>query len=380
MHEMMHCLVGTDKAKSIDAGSRWSRMINERKQEVAFVTAGMAGGGTERVIAVVANYLATHAYKVKIWMTSRDEVVYEIHPDIEVQAIGKRTGGSVMKRVKRIFALRKLFKANKRAVIVSFGTETNLFVLMAHIGLRNRVIVSERNDPNQCSFKTIRNLIYRLADHFVFQTEDARQCFSKKIAERGVVIPNPLAGEMQKGSAGERTRDIVAVGRLEPQKNHELLLRAYQLFDREYPGYRLVLYGEGFLREKLEQLADKLQIRDRVVFAGFSDQVGKRIRNAAMYVLSSDYEGISNSLMEAMALGLPVISTDCPIGGSRMLITDKINGLLTPVGDEKAFAAAMCYVAEDSERAAKMGEAAEYVRNEYSAENICKKWLGEIIN
>lgn len=353
-------------------------MIQENKPEIIFVTAGMAGGGTERVIAVVANYLAAHAYKVWILMTSRDEVMYEINPNVEVQAIGKRTGGSVLKRAKRIFDLRRFFRAHKKAVLLSFGTETNLFVLLAHIGLRNKVIVSERNDPNQCNFKTIRNLIYRWADHFVFQTEEARQHFSKKIADRGVVIPNPLAKEMSKDFSGERVHDIVAVGRLEPQKNHEMLLRAYQLFDREYPGYRLVLYGEGFLQEKLEQLADKLKIRDKVVFAGFSHEVEKKIQSAAMYVLSSDYEGISNSLMEAMALGLPVISTDCPIGGSKMLITDKRNGLLTPVGDERAFAAAMSYMAEDPRRAEKMGENAQYVQQEYSAESICEKWLAEI--
>lgn len=353
-------------------------MTKERKQEIIFVTAGMTGGGTERVIAVIANYLSLHAYSVQILMTSREEVEYELHKDIVVKVLGKRTGGSLIKRAKRILDLRRTFKNNAKAVVISFGTETNMFTLLAGLGLRNQIIVSERNDPNQCDFKRLRNLIYRLGDHFVFQTEDARQHFSKKIAGRGVVIPNPLAREMCKDFSGERVRDIVAVGRLEPQKNHEMLLRAYQLFDREYPGYRLVLYGEGFLQEKLEQLADKLEIRDKVIFAGFSYEVEKKIQNAAMYVLSSDYEGISNSLMEAMALGLPVISTDCPIGGSRMLISDKENGLLTPVGDPQAFADAMCYVAADAERAEKMGMQAEYVKQMYSEDNICRRWISEI--
>lgn len=342
------------------------------------MTAGMTGGGTERVIAVIANYLSLHAYSVQILMTSREEVEYELHKDIVVKVLGKRTGGSLIKRAKRIHDLRRAFKDNAKAVVISFGTETNMFTLLAGFGLRNKIIVSERNDPNQCDFKRLRNLIYRLADRFVFQTEDALQYFSKKIAERGVVIPNPLAREIKKEFVGKRNHDIVAIGRLEPQKNHIMLLQAYQIFDKKYPDYRLVLYGRGFLQEKLKKKSQELGINEKVFFAGFTQEVEKKVQNAAMYVLSSDYEGISNSLMEAMALGLPVISTDCPIGGSRMLISDKKNGILTPVGDPQAFADAMCYVAADAERAEKMGVQAEYVRQVYSEDNICQMWITEI--
>lgn len=346
--------------------------------QVLMLTASMNGGGTERVIAVLANYLIQHDIDVTIAMTASDQVVYELDPHIKVLQLGNRTGGSIKKRLERVSRIRECYKEGSGQIIVSFGTETNMFALLAGIGLRNRIIISERNDPNQCKFKGLRNLIYRLADNLVFQTEDARRCFPKKIAKKGVVIPNPLAKEMEKDFSGERTHDIVAVGRLEPQKNHRMLLQAYQLFDRKYPEHRLVLYGKGFLQEELETFAKELGIEQKVVFAGFTQEVEKQIQNAAMYVLSSDYEGISNSLMEAMALGLPVISTDCPIGGSKMLISDKRNGMLTPVGDMEAFAAAMCYVAEDAERAEEMGRKAEYVRQAYSVEVICQKWIAEL--
>lgn len=350
--------------------------MNEKK--VILVTAGMAGGGTERVIAVLANYLIEKKHAVTILMTSREDVAYELHEDVRVVAIGKSTGGSPVKRMKRILDLHQYFRQDKSQAIVSFGTETNLFSLLAHVGVKNKLIVSERNDPNQCGYPHLRNLVYRMADRLVFQTEEARLCFPKKIADRGVVIPNPLAKNMVSVFTGERSHDIVAVGRLEPQKNHKMLLRAFALFDRKYPDYRLVLYGEGFLLEELKALAEELHIADKVVFAGFTQEVEKRIQGSAMYVLSSDYEGISNSLMEAMALGLPVVSTDCPIGGSAMLIQDKESGMLTPVGDAKAFADAMCYMAEDKARAAVMGKRAEYVKQAYSVENICRKWMQEI--
>lgn len=346
--------------------------------KIIMVTAGMSGGGTERVIAVLANYMANKNCDVTIVMTSRDEVVYELQSRVRVLSVGSRTGGSLLKRVKRVCNLRKLFKQDKEQIVVSFGTETNLFSLLACIGLKNRIIVSERNDPHQCTYPWVRNMVYRMADSLVFQTEDARRCFPKKIARRSCVISNPLAEKMEPDFKRERNREIVTVGRLEPQKNHALLLRAFQCFVEFYPDYRLVLYGKGYLEKELKALTKELQIEDKVLFAGFTKNVKEKIQNAAMFVLSSDYEGVSNSLMEAMALGLPVISTDCPIGGSAMLIEDKVNGLLIPVGDEKALTDAMKYIAENTSRAEEIGKKAEYVREKYSVEQICEKWLCEI--
>lgn len=342
------------------------------------VTAGMGGGGTERVIAVLAEYLRQQDWEITILMTAGEEVAYHLHEEIRVIAIGKSTGGSLIKRMKRVGDLRKWFRQDKEQLVLSFGTETNLFTLLAGMGLKNKIIISERNDPNQCGYTALRNLLYRMADKLVFQTEDAKLCFPKKIANKGVVIPNPLAEGMERITARERNRDIVAVGRLEPQKNHKLLLQAYARFAQSYPEYRLVLYGKGYLEQELKALAQELQIADKVLFAGFASDIREKIQNAAMYVLSSDYEGISNSLMEAMALGLPVISTDCPIGGSKMLIRNKENGLLTPVGDAEVFTEAMCYIAEDEDRAEAMGRQAEAIRQEYASETICQRWLSEL--
>ncbi|MCM1263822.1 MAG: glycosyltransferase family 4 protein [Butyrivibrio sp.] len=353
-------------------------MKENGKKEIILVTAGMSGGGTERVIAVLANYMAEKDYEVKIVMTARDEIAYELHSSVQAFSIGSSTGGSPVKRIKRILDLRKIFRQDMEQVIVSFGTETNLFSLLACIGLKNKIIVSERNDPDKCSYKALRNIIYRMADRLVFQTEDAGKCFPKAISYKGCVIPNPLAGEMIRSFNGERSKDIVAVGRLEEQKNHKLLIKAFKYFLEAYPEYRLVLYGKGHLEEELKNLAIEMQIEDKVIFAGFVSNVQEKIQNAAMYVLSSDYEGISNSLMEAMALGLPVISTDCPIGGSAMLIRNEENGLLVPVGDEKALAAGMEYMAENPKRSEEMGRKAEYVRVEYSAGSVCERWMKEI--
>lgn len=342
--------------------------------KVIFLTAGMAGGGTERVIAVLANYLINKDYQVDIVMTSRDDVDYELDSRIKLQALSGRTGGSIKKRLERVKSLRRVMKENPQATILSFGTETNCFALLAGLGMRKKLIISERNDPNQCAYKPLRNLLYSFADKLVFQTKDAVLCFSQKVQKKGVVIPNPISDNLPQPFTGIRSKDIVAVGRMQPQKNHKLLLDAFALFHKTHQEYRLVIYGKGELQPELEKQAKELGIAKNVVFAGFATDVLQKISDSAMYVLSSDYEGISNSLLEAMGVGLPVISTDCPIGGSAMLIESGVNGLLVPMKDAKGLADAMARIADDEELARKIASEAVKVKEKYSTENICKEW------
>lgn len=127
------------------------------------------------------------------------------------------------------------------------------------------------------------------------------------------MIPNPVEIGGTKVWAGMREKRIVAVGRLEPQKNHKLLIEAFACFREQDPEYTLELYGKGSMERELRDLTESLGIASSVIFRGFSEHVREEIRGAAMYVLSSDYEGISNSMLEALALGVPVIATDCPL-------------------------------------------------------------------
>lgn len=343
--------------------------------KVLLLTAVMEGGGTERVIAVLANYMAARKHDVTILMTAGEKVVYELNPAVNVISLGGRTGGSIGKRLDRIRAIRRYYKKDAKRLIVSFGTETNLFALIAGIGLKNKILVSERNDPNRCNYQGLRNAIYTLADGFVFQTKEAMECFERRMTARGEVIPNPVKEGLPTSFKGERKKQIVAVGRLEPQKNHKLLIQAFSDFYKKHPDYSLVIYGKGELEEELKVLSEEKDVSNAVVFAGFATDVIDKIRDSAMYVLSSDYEGISNSLMEAMAIGMPVISTKCPIGGSELLIRDGVNGLLVSVGDKAALSDAMCRIAEDEAVAVKMADEAEKVREDYSSEKICGKWL-----
>ncbi len=344
-------------------------------KEIIFVAASMTGGGTERVISILANLWSRKGLKVSILMTAQDEVAYELEKEIELVCIGGRSGGSIKKRIDRIRKMRDYFKTHKNAVICSMGVETNLFTVLATRGLKNRVLISERNDPNQCSYRVLRDMIYDWADCLVCQTKDAMVCFPKKVQKKSVVIPNPMNPDLPSPYLLERRKVVSAVGRLTAQKNYNLLLEAFALVHVNFPDYELHIYGKGELESALKEKTQTLGLQKCVKFMGFVNNAISQIMKDAVYVLSSDYEGVSNSLAEAMAVGMPVVATDCPIGGSAMCIENGVNGLLVPIQDKEALAAAICSLLREPEKAKRMGSAAGKLRERFSQDTISAQWL-----
>ena len=153
-----------------------------------------------------------------------------------------------------------------------------------------------------------------------------------------------------------------------------LLLHAFEKVRKKHPEYQLVFYGEGSLRKELEQEIRTKGLTQAVQLRGNTSDVKGAIREAALFVLASDYEGMPNALMEAMALGLPCISTDCPCGGSAFLIRDGENGWLVPVGEEEALAQQMCEVLENPEKAREAGCAAQEITKQLNPDVIYRTW------
>ncbi|MDO4493100.1 MAG: glycosyltransferase family 4 protein [Clostridia bacterium] len=348
-------------------------------KKLFIMTHNMAGGGCERVIARLANRWNAEGTEVTVITEYRHESVFPLDPGVRLCALSDKTSMG-MKDVPAVYrALRALVKKERPDAVLALPEKVNVWTVLFLLGTGVPTIVSERNDPRRHPENKIkrilRRFVYPFAAGFVFQTADQRDYFPQSIRRRGTVLPNPLdTAALPSSFEGARERTVVTAARLEPQKNLGLLLRAFALFRKSHPEYRLTVFGEGREREALTRLMGELGLADAVSMPGAVGDVPERIRTASVFVLSSDFEGMPNALIEAMAMGLPCVSTDCPAGGPRELIENGVNGLLTPVGDAEALSRAMCRIADDADLAEKLGKNALGVREKHDVAVVAKKW------
>ena len=284
-----------------------------------------------------------------------------------------------------LIALKKVVSQKPDAKVISFLQPSIPLTLIATEGLPNRVVVSERADPYRLLKKRYGyNFIkkyYQRADALVFQTNDAKSAYPENISKKGTVIFNPINDKLPEPYCGERKKFVTTFCRISRQKNLPVLVEAFAEFHKEFNDYRLKIIGEpqndddiASLNET-KTLADKLGIADYIDFLPFSSQVHDLIIRDAMYVNSSDYEGMSNAMLEAMAIGMPVICTDCPIGGANAVIKNNENGILTEVGNASEICDAMKKIAGDKSFSDKLSQNTANIRYELSLENTAKKWM-----
>ena len=345
--------------------------------KIVFVLPDMAGGGTERVVSLLADEYVSRGYQVSIMLFAGNQVAYPLGERIDVVHTGDTSGGNPLIRIKRLIAMRRYYKRNAGCAIFAFSAMGAVFSVIAAVGIPHKILVSERNDPRKYEHQKIRNWAYSKADKLVLQTEDMKKWFPENIRRKSAVIPNPVPQNLPEPYQGVRKKRVVSVARLEPQKNHRLLIEAFAEFLQEFPEYELHIFGIGELEETLKEKVRGLQLEDKIIFRGFSANVREEIIDSSMFVLSSDYEGISNSMIEALAMGVPVISTDCPVGGSRAYIEDENSGLLVPVGDSTALCNAMKRIAADEKLAQKLSDNAVKIRETYALSKIADRFLKE---
>ena len=281
-----------------------------------------------------------------------------------------------------VLALRKYVKRHKPDIVLTMGVPLCIFTVPALMGLGVKHIISERNDPAHFEGKTstriIARTLMRLADGYVFQTMEARDYYGGNIAKHSEIIHNPLLKlpeETVMCEAGSK-KEIVSVGRLNKQKNQQLLIEAFADICEEFPSYTLKIYGDGPERDRLQLLINDHALQSRVQLPGSTTEIIDKIRPTSLFVLSSIFEGMPNALMEAMALGIPCISTDCPCGGPRELIRNGENGILIPVGDKASLTEAMRKLMNDIGLYSKISQNAKSIRQSHSLDIICKQWFG----
>lgn len=357
--------------------ARTSRKIE--LSSILIMTHNMAGGGCERVIAQLANRFAKQGVIVTIATEYRADSFYPLSDAVRLTALSQKTECRSRDIPKVYGALRRLVREEKPDVVLAMPEKVNVWTVLFLLGRGVPVVVSERNDPRRHPEsrvkRLLRRVLYPFATGFVFQTDEAAAYFSKPIQRRGTVLPNPLdTSRIPAPFSGERKQNIVSAGRLEKQKNFPLLIRAFSIFHKAHPNYTLTIYGEGTERDALTALAASLNVSDAVQLPGQTKTLGQDMNDAAMFVLSSDFEGMPNVLIEAMAAGLPCVATDCSAGGCRALIEDHENGLLTKVGDCDALANAMATLADDSALAAALGENAQRIRERLDENLVAEQW------
>lgn len=321
----------------------------------------------------VANHLAQEGHEVTMYTFSqnRDVIIPNnvnyIHDDLDNTCLyGK------------IRTIRKRIKESDADVSISFLLDSNVYNIIACKGLRTKSVVCERSDPFKPHYYKLKFWypIFRFADGAVYQLPKVAQ-FYKNIKNNTAVIPNPvtLKGDVVVLPFAKRKKQIVALGRLDIfQKRQDVLLKAFSLFQANHQDYMLIIYGSGSDEERIKQLIVDLGLQQSVILAGKTLSPQESISKSQIFVMSSDFEGIPNSLIEAMVIGLPCISTDCRPGGAALLIENKKNGLLCPKGNAEELAKCMTWMVEHPLESDIMGQEAKKIADRFSEEKISTMW------
>ena len=346
---------------------------------ILVIAPSLGYAGAEKMIVFTSNQLSARGHRVGIINLNLSS--QEIGQNIDEQAAIFNISGKELGRLSQLRQIIEIARQEKADALIGFTVNPNLYACLAGKLLGIPSIMSERGDPNRTFEKNWRNRLLRWlinrCSGAVFQTAGAGTFYGKGLQRRGTVIPNPIfiKGDVPQVSMEEREKTVVSVGRLDNmQKRYDVMLEAFSLFVQKHPEYMLKLYGDGSDEARIRQWVQEKGLADKVLFMGRTNQPMQDICRDGMFLITSDFEGISNALLEAMAVGLPCVSTDHTPGGARLLIQHGENGLLAPVGDAQALADAMCRFAEAPVLAGHCSEKAREVVERFHPDRIIDQW------
>ena len=345
-----------------------------------FVCGNLKAGGAERVVSILANKFQSLGHRISVITWYETDVFYKFDPNIRILQIpvasGKRGFAGQMKW------FRNHVKTEQPDVILSFLAPFNILTVFSLIGVKIPVLVAERNDPYFVSskhnwfWKVIRNVAYRMADGILVQTNMSKSHFPKYLQGNATVIFNPVTFSEDRIGIALKTvkrKEIVSVTRLHEQKNVQMLIRSFVDVHKLHPEYKLTVYGEGKLREELESLIKELGLDGCVSLPGKKTNVHDLIIGAEIFAMASDFEGMSNSLIEAMCLGLPCISTK--VSGSTDLIQDHKNGILIDTRSQEQLTHALLELIKDPSKRELYGHEASKLYLMLNVDCISAQWL-----
>ncbi len=350
---------------------------------IMFLISTITGGGAARVLTCLANQFVESGDEVG-FITSyieKKKGEYPLDERIERFCLSEKRAGVLEKNLKWPRKIAKICRDYKPDAVLSFLPEPNIRLLLGTSSKNFVRVVSVRSDPNReyrsKLYAFLAKRLYPKADGVVFQTEDARKWFGDRVKDNSRILYNQVDDKFfNLSNSGER-RNIIATGRLTAAKDHKSLIEAFSRIADKIDE-DLYIYGDGVLREKLEEQISSLGMQERIHLPGSVDNVAETIKDARVYVLSSIFEGMPNALLEALAMGVPCISTDCPCGGPRTVIEDGANGILIPISDVDELVDKLLYAYENPDVMEQMGACARERADCFRSDRIYAEWRGYI--
>lgn len=349
----------------------------------ALVIASLGPGGAERVISELANRWMSQGHVVALITLDCPQNIpfYSLDPRIQLVQIDQKSQsttyvGRFVEIIKRLFVLRQSIKSIRPDAVLSFVDITNLVTLLSCMRLNIPIVVSERIDPHHHPiprpYKWLRRKLYRLAQRIVVQTRSAADYFDGELQNKITIIPNFVQRPVVCAEIRPKVQTIVSAGRLERQKDFTTLIQAFDRVIRVESDLRLIIYGEGSERKNLTQLVESLNLSDKVFFPGATQYLAAELVKADIFVFPSLYEGFPNALCEAMALGLPVVASNC--SGNTDIVRDGVDGRLFPVGCVDDLTMRLLELIQAENQRVDLAENAKDVVQRFSADTILKLW------
>lgn len=341
--------------------------------KIVMIIPSLDFGGAERVSSILANHFC-ESNEVTIITNEKKDKEYSL--DGRIRRISLKSNFVL----KKMFEIRKIVKVIKPDFCIVMLAPQYTYVYFALLGLHIKQIVSERNDPVNFSGRKITKFIYQTllkkADGIVFQTTDALKYYYTQKCSKCIVIPNPIIlNSLPAKYIGQRCKKVVNVGRLHEQKNQVMLIEAFARAHSAISNFKLEIYGDGPLKSFLQSEIHKRNADDYIYLRGTTSKLFDEIIDSSLFILSSNYEGMPNALIEALCLGIPCISTDCPCGGPRELIDQNVSGRLVPVKDVDSMEKSIIELLTDVELRNKFSEKGFLLRNRLDSDVIASKWI-----
>lgn len=346
--------------------------------QILFIINHLDFGGAGKMLKYVANLCADNFDNVAILSLYEKERSKGVSDKLKFYSLENDSKGGLLWRLAIIRSLRKKIKEINPDVVCTFVSDACFTTRVATLGMNVKVVSAERGDPYTLGrvWTALMKWTYGKSDYCFFQLEKARDFFGPKVAKKSFVIPNVFVQDTGVTPFyGERKKTIVSAGRFVAEKRYEVLIEAFAKVHASHPEYSMIIYGEGPFIDKYKQKSDTLGISEYITYPGYVKGVAKAVREEGIFVLPSLYEGIPNSLIEALSVGIPCVSTNCTPGGPEFLTKGGTTGVLVPVNNVEAMSNAILRIIESPELAKELSQKGPSILEELTDEKISKQWI-----